>query len=312
MRNYSAQTILSQTKQLRHFRETCEQRGIQDVSAIGRQTILDYQSHLFHYRKKRGGPLANSTQRQWLTAVASFMGWLTRQGVVPFNPAAELEMPRTEHRLPKAVLTHSEVERVLRIPDVTRPFGLRDRAILEVFYSTGIRRGDLCHLNVNDIDFERGVLRVEQGKGRKDRYVPIGARAMDWVERYLTHARPRLGKIGDPIALFLGTTGRRVHPGRLASHVHHLIVQARLGKTGSCHLFRHAFATVLLENGCDLRHIQSMMGHAKLETTAIYIHLNMRDLKAAHDKYHPAKLPSDQLTVMQRRNTAQLLLPLSF
>lgn len=312
MRNYSAQTILSQTKQLRHFRETCEQRGVRNVNAIGRQTILDYQRHLFHYRKKRGGALANGTQRQWLTAVVSFMAWLTRQGIIPFNPAAELEMPRTEHRLPKAILSHSEVERVLRVPDVTRPFGLRDRAILEVFYSTGIRRGELCHLNLNDIDFERGVLRVEQGKGRKDRYVPIGARALNWVERYLTHARPRLGRISDPVALFLGTTGRRVHPGRLAAHVHQLIVRARLGKTGSCHLFRHAFATVLLENGCDIRHIQSMMGHAKLETTAIYIHLNMRDLKAAHEKYHPAKLPRDRREGAQDGNAAQRLLPLQF
>ena len=309
VRNYSPQTILSQTKQLRHFRETCEQAGVCHAIAVTRQIILDYQTHLFHYRKKRGGPLANGTQRQWLTAVVSFMAWLTRRGIVPLNPASDLEMPRTEHRLPKAVLTSSEVERVLRIPDVTRPFGLRDRTILEVFYSTGIRRGELCHLNVNDVDFERGVLRVEQGKGRKDRYVPIGARALHWVERYLTHSRPRLGKIGDPVALFLGTTGRRVHPGRLAAHVHQLIARAGLGKIGSCHLFRHAFATALLENGCDIRHIQSMMGHAKLETTAIYIHLNMRDLKAAHDKYHPAKFPRDRRDATYTANPGQLLLP---
>lgn len=271
---------------------------------------MDYQTHLYYYRKKRGGPLANSTQRQWLMAVASFMGWLTRQGIIPFNPASDLEMPRTEHRLPKAILSHHEVERVLRVPDVTRPFGLRDRAILEVFYSTGIRRNELCQLNLTDLDFHRGVLRVEQGKGRKDRYVPIGARAVQWVERYLTHSRPRLGKLGDPVALFLGTTGRRVHPGRLAAHVHQLIVQARLGKTGSCHLFRHAFATTLLESGCDIRHIQVMLGHAKLETTAIYIHLNMRDLKAAHDKYHPAKFVRDRRDTLGNSNPAQLLLPL--
>lgn len=311
VRHYSPQTILSQSKQLRHFRQFCGEVGVCQATAVTRQNILDYQTHLFHYyRKKRGGVLANGTQRQWLTAVVSFMAWLTRQGFIPFNPASELEMPRTEHRLPKAILTHGDVERVLRIPDTTTPFGLRDRAILEVFYSTGIRRNELCQLNLTDLDFQRGGLRVEQGKGRKDRYVPIGARALGWVEKYLTHSRPRLGKMGDPVALFLGKTGRRVHPGRLAAHVHQLIGQARLGKTGSCHLFRHSFATALLENGCDIRHIQAMMGHAKLETTAIYIHLSMRDLKTAHEKYHPAKLPRDARTIMQRTDPAQLLLPL--
>jgi integrase/recombinase XerD len=295
IRNYSPQTILSQSKQLRHFREFCTELGIKSATQVTRQIVADYQAHLFHHR-------------QWLTAVASFMSWLTRRGLIATNPASDLEMPRTEHRLPKAILTTNEVERVLRIPDTGTPFGLRDRAILEVFYSTGIRRNELCRLNLTDLDFERGVVRVEQGKGRKDRYVPIGDRALDWVTKYLTHSRPRLGKISDQVALFLGTKGQRVHPGRLASHIHDLILRARLGKTGSCHLFRHSFATALLENGCDIRHIQAMMGHAKLETTAIYIHLNMRDLKTAHEKFHPAKLPRDK-GVRSAADPRQLLLP---
>ncbi len=122
-----------------------------------------------------------------------------------------------------------------------------------------------------------------------------------WLEKYLLHGRPHLGKLIDPEALFLGSAGRRVVPGRLASHVHDLIEDSRIGKTGSCHVFRHTFATLMLENGCDIRHIQSMLGHAKLETTAIYIHLNMRDLKTAHDKYHPARL-----TAADRRNVGTL------
>lgn len=290
VRNYSPQTVHSQTKQLKQFTRFCEKCRVTALRQVDRKVILDYQAHLHHYRKRDGGSLAASTQRQWLTAVASFFAWLARQGRIAVNPAGDLEMPRTEFHLPRTVLSHREVERVLSVPDVESVFGLRDRAILEVFYSTGIRRNELCRLNLGDVDFDRGVLRVEQGKGRKDRYVPIGARALLWLERYLTKARPRLGKIVDPVAMFLGKHGQRVHPGRLASHVHVVVERARLGKKGSCHLFRHAFATGLLENGCDLRHIQAMLGHAKLETTAIYTHLNMHDLRAAHQKYHPAKL----------------------
>jgi integrase/recombinase XerD len=206
-------------------------------------------------------------------------------------------MPRKEFRLPRAILNVSEVEKVISKPDITTSFGLRDRAILEVFYSTGIRRGELCNLNLGDVDFERRVMRVQQGKGRKDRYVPIGRRALLWLEKYLLKSRPHLGRRQDDQALFLGIHGQRVVPGRLAGHIHGIISRARLGKTGSCHMFRHTFATLLLENGCDLRHIQLMMGHVKLETTAMYLHLSMHELKAAHEKFHPARLsPKDTRT----------------
>jgi integrase/recombinase XerD len=292
VRNYSPQTIQSQTKQLVIFTRFCEAAQLVRADQVTRKLILEFQNYLHNYQKRRGGGLAASTQRQWLTTVTSFFGWLSRKDALSVNPATDLEMPRTEFRLPRTVLSAREVERILAVPNTDSAFGLRDRAILEVFYSSGIRRNELCRLNLTDIDFDRGVLRVEQGKGRKDRFVPIGSRALLWVERYLTRSRPKLGKIVDSAAMFLGKEGRRVHPGRLASHIHGLVDRARLGKKGSCHLFRHAFATALLENGCDLRHIQAMLGHAKLETTAIYTHLNMHDLKAAHVKYHPAKLGS--------------------
>ncbi len=154
------------------------------------------------------------------------------------------------------------------------------------------------------------ILRIEQGKGGKDRYVPIGARALMWLEKYLVKGRPFLDRLSVASALFLGMHGQHIRPARLASHIHDLVTKARLGKIGSCHIFRHAFATALLENGCDLRHIQAMLGHTRLDTTAIYLHLNMHDLKAAHEKYHPAKLtPKDKrsATSVMQTNEAQLL-----
>ena len=223
-------------------------------------------------------------------------------------------MPRTEHRLPKAVLSPAEIERVMLVPDVKRPFGLRDRAILEVFYSTGVRRTELCNLDLTDLDFENGLLCVRQGKGKKDRYVPIGKRALAWVKAFLQEGRPRLGSQQDPLALFIGAQGRRMVPGRLAGHVGLLARQAKLGKSGSCHLFRHSFATSLMNNGCDLRHIQTMLGHVKLETTAIYLHLSLQDVKLAHEKFHPTsridprKMPAGDALALGR----QLLLKLEF
>lgn len=208
----------------------------------------------------------------------------------------------------------AEVERVLAVPDVATPFGLRDRAILEVFYSTGVRRNELCHLDLADLDGTRGVVCVRQGKGRKDRYAPIGHRALAWVAQYLKLSRPQLARPPESPALFLGIHGQRVHPSRLASHVHDLIQRAFPGRAGSCHAFRHAFATSLLENGCDLRHIQLMLGHVKLETTALYLHVHVQDLKTAHERCHPAsrtgpdKLPPTPAT----GSGLQLLLPLQF
>jgi len=294
VRNYSPQTIESQRKQLRYFHQFCEKQHIHLLDDVSRDVVGIYQARLHEYRKKDGAPLAVSTQKQWLGAVKVFFIWLIRKGHLLANPASDLEMPRKEHRLPRVILSHPEVEMVLAVPDTSKRFGLRDRAILEVFYSTGIRRSEICNLNLTDVDFGRELVCIRLGKGKKDRFVPIGKRALMWVERYVAKARPLLGATQDKDSLFVGRQGKRMNPARLASHVHRLVLRSGIGKKGSCHLFRHAFATALLENGCDLSHIQAMLGHAKLETTAIYIHLNMRDLKAAHRKFHPTSVNSDE------------------
>ena len=291
VRNFSAGTVYGRGKMLRYFRKFCEQLGLTQARQITRAVILNYQSRLFHYRKGDGTALTIGTQKAWLTAVAGFFSWLTRESLVLYNPASDLELPRKELRLPKNVLNANEVEAVMNVPDLGAPLGVRDRALLEVLYSTGIRRTELCQLNQGDVDFDRGVVRVEQGKGKKDRYAPIGERALKWIEKYLVEVRPALCPALNEPALFLNTLGARMNPNRLGSHVHQIITASAIGKTGSCHLFRHSFATLLLENGCDVRYVQEMLGHSKLETTAVYTHVSMRTLKAMHAKYHPARLP---------------------
>ncbi|MGI9115827.1 MAG: tyrosine-type recombinase/integrase [Chthoniobacterales bacterium] len=254
--------------------------------------MVNYQSYLYHYRKESSGlALTISTQKHWLIAIANFFSWLTKEGLVLYNPASDLEMPRREFRLPKIILSAADVEAIINIPDLAMPMGVRDRAILETLYSTGIRRQELCMLELGDLDYDRGLVRIEQGKGKKDRFSPIGERAIKWIEKYLVEVRPRLCPSLNERALFLNTLGTRITPGRLGSHVGELIRKAQIGKVGSCHLFRHTFATLLLENGCDVRYVQEMLGHSKMETTAIYTHVSIKALKEAHSRHHPARLP---------------------
>jgi integrase/recombinase XerD len=291
--NFSKHTVYQRMKLLLYFRRFCEELGITQARQVTRAVLMNYQSHLYHYRKPDEKPLAVGTQKNWLQAVTMFFHWLAKENFMLYNPAGEIEMPRGEFRLPKTVLSAAEVEAVLRVPDLATPLGLRDRAILEVFYSTGIRRLELCNLNQGDVDAARGLVRIEQGKGHKDRLVPIGQRALTWLERYLVEARPKLCAMLSEQALFVGAYGERMTIGRLSSRVHDILKESGIGKLGSCHVFRHTFATVLIENGCDVRHVQAMLGHAKLETTALYTHLSLKAVKQAHARYHPAAAVAD-------------------
>src|ERR1019366_7696837 len=148
-----------------------------------------------------------------------------------------------------------------------------------------------CALNQGDVDFDRGFVWIEQGKGAKDRIVPIGERALQWLEKYLLEARPLLCSAVGERAVFVNTKGVRVNPNRLGSQVRYIFRSAGITRRGSCHLFRHTMATQLLEAGCDIRYIQEMLGHSCLESTQVYTHVTINHLKAMHERYHPAKMP---------------------
>lgn len=198
-----------------------------------------------------------------------------------------------ERRLPKHVLTIAEVEQVMRQPKLDEPRGVRDRAIIETLYSTGMRRRELIGLALFDIDRERGTVMIRQGKGKKDRMIPIGERAIAWIDRYQEEVRPDLVVGRDPAhlaTLFLTQTGEPFTPNRLTQLVRGYVEAARLGKSGSCHLFRHTMATLMLENGADIRYIQAMLGHAELSTTQIYTQVSIRRLKEIHTATHPGKV----------------------
>lgn len=288
--NYSPKTMESRVLYIQYFMAWCEERGLTQPREITRAIIERYQRHLYHYRKENGEPLSFRSQHGRLTALRAYFKWLAKQNYILYNPAAEIELPKLEKRLPKHVLSQDEMETVLAQPDLADPLGLRDRAMLETFYSTGIRRMELINLRLYDLDAERGTLMVRLGKGRKDRMVPIGERAIAWITKYLNDVRPALALTPEEEHLFLTNLGESFTPTRLTQIVRRHVLQANTGKAGSCHLFRHTMATLMLEGGADIRFIQEMLGHARVDTTQIYTQVSIRKLKEIHTATHPARL----------------------
>jgi integrase/recombinase XerD len=260
---------------------------ITEPQAVSFAALESYQRHLFHHKKANGAPLSFRTQAQRIIPVKAFFAWLAGHGRIPLDPAVGLVLPKAEHRLPEATLSAEEAEAVLAGPDVTTHLGVRDRAILEVLYSTAIRRGELIGLRIWDIDYARGTVFVRQGKGARDRHVPIGSRALLWVSRYGDLVRPKLvAKETD--VLFLSASGEPLCADWLSRTTKAYIAGGAPGKRGSCHLFRHTCATLMLEGGADIRYVSEMLGHAKLETTALYTRVSIAKLRAVHAATHPA------------------------
>jgi len=289
-KNYSTATIEGRDLYLRYFLLWCEERGLHRPQDITKPIIERYQRYLFLHRKDNGQPLSTRSQHTRITPLRAYFKWLARQNYILYNPASELELPRLERRLPKHVLSIKEAEAVLAMPDLSLSTGIRDRAILETLYSTGMRRMELIGLHLHDIDTERGTVMIRQGKGKKDRMIPIGERALEWVAKYRDDVRLELVTGDDDGSLFLTNLGEAFTPNRLTQLVRDHVNGAKTGKTGSCHLFRHTMATLMLENGADIRFIQAMLGHANLETTQIYTQVSIRKLKDIHTATHPGRI----------------------
>ncbi len=294
VKGYSPETINRRDVALRRFIQWCDERDLSQPQAITKPILERYQRHLYYYRKPDGKPLTLGSQHSLLAPIKTFFKWLAQENHLLYNPASELVLPKQPKRLPRDILSVSEVETILAMPDHETPGGLRDRALLETLYSTGLRRMELPALKVYDIDLHRAIVIVREGKGRRDRIIPIGERALAWVEKYLNESRPQLLLNVHEEALFLNDYGDPLPRDALARKVKHYMERAGIQKTGSCHLFRHAMATHMLDNGADTRFIQAMLGHADLATTQIYTHVSVEKLKEIHAATHPAKLQRDQ------------------
>ncbi|MEJ2420033.1 MAG: site-specific tyrosine recombinase XerC [Exilibacterium sp.] len=298
VKGLSPSTIGSRRTGLVRFIHWCDERGLNDPREITRPILERYQKHLFYYRKSSGEPLSYGSQHSLLAPVKAFFKWLARENHIPYNPASEMELPKQQRGLPKAILSPEEVERILNLVDTGSLYGVRDRAMLETLYSTGLRRMELAKLTLYDIDSARQTLLVREGKGRKDRLLPIGERALAWVDRYRREARAQLVINPRDDTLFLTDYGEPWVNNRLTElvkkYLYHAGIEylqgAGVEKTGSCHLFRHAMATHMLDNGADIRFIQAMLGHSDLSTTQIYTQVSIEKLREIHTATHPAKV----------------------
>lgn len=290
VKGYSDNTISARRRDLSVFLRWAHDRGLLRSREVTKPALVQYQRHLFHLRKPSGERTATSTQAARLSAVKQLFAWLTKSDRILANPAADLEMPKVVRQAPRDVLTAAEAETVLNVPDTDDALGVRDRAILEVLYSTGVRRLELVKLSVYDLDEGRGCLHVRKGKGGKSRTIPIGERAMRWTRRYLDDVRPLL--LVDPaeLTLFLTTNGEPLSKAWLSETVRAFVDASGVPKKGSCHLFRHTMATLMLEGGADIRYVQAMLGHAALSTTEIYTHVAVDKLRQVHAATHPAKM----------------------
>ena len=289
VRNYAEGTIHKHRVQLNKFIEWSADRSLTRPSEITRPILQRYQRHLYEKTNKQGKRLSFRNQHARLLSIRAWFRWLARNNHILHNPASELELPKLGHRFPKHVLSQAEADRVMNVADPSDPLGVRDRAMLETFYSTGMRRLELIGLQLYDVDADRGVATIRQGKGKKDRVVPVGKRALAWIDKYVREVRPALCADANEQSLFLTRLGEPFSPSSVSLLVRDYVDRAEIGKSGSCHLFRHTMATLMLENGADIRYIQAMLGHAKLDTTQIYTQVSIRKLKEIHEATHPAK-----------------------
>ncbi|MBN3066298.1 site-specific tyrosine recombinase XerC, partial [Pectobacterium aquaticum] len=226
------------------------ERGLTQAAQVSLAVLEAYQRHLHGYRKADGKPLAQGGQLNRLTAIRMLFRWLLQRHHILYNPAEQMTLPKAEKRLPAQILSEEETEAVMDAQDTETLTGLRNRAVLEMLWSTGLRRSELAGLMLADVDVGRGVLVVRQGKGNKDRVVPVGLRALVWVQRYLDAVRPRLTTKHDSGYLFVTIWGKRLARSTLTILAGSAIrEQAHLKKAGACHVFRHSMATQMLENG---------------------------------------------------------------
>jgi integrase/recombinase XerD len=282
--HYSPETLRTRRTDLWGFLTFARAADAERVSQLDGAVILAFR------RWMQGlGTMALRTQYRRLTVVRSWLRWLHEAGELVRVPEEELRMLRMGRQLPRQVLRVEEVERVFSVPDLRTRSGLRDRAIMEVLYSTGMRRAEVSHLHLSDILAERGLVLVREGKGRKDRYVPIGTRALEWVRSYLERVRPHWCAGRDIPQLWLSSRGGVPFSyGSITMVVGGYFRLAGFTQYGAnCHLLRHSMATHLMENGADIRAVQDILGHASISSTQIYTHVSQTRAKEVHARCHP-------------------------
>jgi integrase/recombinase XerD len=300
---YSERTLQADWQRLGPFWRFLERRDIVregkvELAAITPAVVADYQTHLFDYPHFRTGKkLTPYSQSNYLVGVTTLFRFLHKTRRIGHDPSTVIKLPRATVMLPSAILSSQEVKRLLEAPNTQTVLGFRDRCIIEVFWTTGTRMNELLTLHVDDVRFDEKLLFIRQGKGSKQRMIPIGASALAWLRRYLDEVRPVLTREALPIRrwrpptptprLFLSKDGKGLEQSTIRHMLKACQRKARIKKRVSSHTFRHTLATEMLRGGADLRHVQEMLGHDDLTTTQRYLHVVKKELKRVHHASHP-------------------------
>ncbi|MBU3915256.1 tyrosine-type recombinase/integrase [bacterium] len=286
-------TVINTFNSLKSFIRWCNRTGLQDLYEITLNHLHRYQDWIIWIPNgiKKKHPKAvqqPSSIRKNLLEIRQFFIWCEKTGKIFDNPTKGWKLGKPKPHPLADVLTEKEMEKILSFPDSTTKVGLRNRVMLEILYSTGIRRQELHGLDLSDVDFNNGVLNIRHGKGGKQRLVPIGERALDWIKRYLIHVRPELETTPSE-ALFISTHKKRLKNAVIRDVITKAKRKHKINKWGNTHLIRHTMATLMLKNGADIRIIQEILGHSKIDTTMIYLKLDIGYLKKIHQNHHPAE-----------------------
>jgi integrase/recombinase XerD len=273
-------TIRNARSSLRELAGFLCARGVCEIKGLTREELLAYCAQLSRRSTPKGVPLCVASQCEYLGAVRAFCRWLVWEGWLGADPMLRIPQLRRRRQLPRALLELEEVALLCSLPDMYSYAGCRDRLILEVLYS-------VANLDLVDLDMREGCLFVRHGKNEKDRVVPIGVGVCRLLERYLAEVRPKWPGMEECPRLFLNRFGRAMLPSAVWHIVRKYVRRAGITKRVSTHTFRHSCATHMVRAGVPIRHLQELLGHSSLETTQIYAHVAIGDLKRAHRRYHP-------------------------
>jgi integrase/recombinase XerD len=287
VRNFAKRTIAHNGWKLKKFIRFLVQNNIFNIDLITKETIRSYQIELYQMINAKGLQNSVGYQNGMLSTTKQFTQFLHKRDYLVSDPAKDIEYAKTPKTLPRSILTTSEARKIIHAPNVKTIIGYRDRVILEILYTSGIRKQEIDNLILGDVDYHDGFLRIDNGKGGKDRIVPLGRIACRYLENYIKSIRPDL--IKDPYNnhLFLSLRGNRLSKNVVWELVKKYAKKARIKKNVHPHTFRHTCATAMLKNKADLNTIRKILGHASLNTTQIYTHLNITDLKKVHKQCHP-------------------------
>lgn len=278
-RGLAENTLKGYAQDLKTFQAFLQTRSIATVSAVDQLVILDFLA------TEKAAGRARNTMTRMVTTLRRFFKYLMQNDQIVADPMAEIKTPKRSHPLP-AVLTIAEVDQLLAAPDTHDKYGIRDRTILEVLYATGLRVSELVHLKLADLHLEMGLLQTI-GKGNKERIIPIGDVAIDWIARYLQTSRPQLLKDRHSEWLFLNHHGAGLSRQSVWIKIQRYVAAAGIKKHVTPHTLRHSFATHILENGADLRIVQELLGHSDISTTQIYTHISKKRLTSVYNQTHP-------------------------